>query len=531
MEIDENMRKTAHGLADSIKDTVNALEQGAKDGARIDTSKGSLIEELSKINNYFNDSKQSKANDDFVKDVILFAQLQVEAAKRFFDNSGNEATKILEQSQYWNSAKPYFYVIAINYIGYISDNYQAFVNMLKVTKESCPEYIDEMLKELIEAAKNDSQPISDIKLTHFLAIYATITDTCKFKGLEPTEDNILGVNVELTDGVPKKIKGTVTKNIVEPIKYSPKYQYPFDRISNDIIKKANEAFKGNGAVEIVKNGNKNDAIMLYFRFDAAIKKMGLENILTNFDKFVYMAICSIYDDSGSNKPIWVNATQIYKKLYGEDARPNPKAIAAIRMSVSKMRLINVTANNEREIAEQIKEKKTTYKSFITNEVFFLPVEISEETFYYGNVSSTVNFKILTMPLLGDIAKSRKQVFTFERPILQEIGLRATEQNLAIIDYLVRRAAQFNTDGNGKILTSSFFEACGITTQKQRNRAFEKAEKVLNYLYDAGKIEEKEVRNDCFLISKKAKANYERTHTCKPATKSKATVKNISRKKG
>ena len=476
MEITENMRKTAHGLADSVKDTVNALEQGAKDGARIDTSKGSLIEELSKINNYFNDSKQSKANDDFVKDVILFAQLQVDAAKRFFDNSGNEATKILEQSQYWNSAKPYFYVISINYIGYIADNYQAFVNMLRVTKEAQPDYIDTMLKELIEAAKNDSQPISDIKLTHFLAIYATITDTCKFKGLEPTEENILECNKELLDDITEKTNEVKEKPKQEP-QSAKVYNTDFirwntDRVSNNFVSIFKEAQQKKG-LALITSAKKKDTIALYFTgkdditFDDLTKKLGIS--ISYKDKLYYMIVSTLYDAGNE----YITASQIYKTLH-DGKKPKQKDVVEIYESIERMSLIKVNINNELE--------HSVYKSYRlepNTSRYFLAAETNVYDKTFRGKKADCAFHLLTRPLFADIAKDRRQFIEIKTKIFSDAEISYTEKNICLFDCLIQQVSLNNTDkGSGVIRYDFLYDALQITDRHQKPRAVATSEKIL-----------------------------------------------------
>ena len=481
MDITESTRKAAHNLADSIKDTVKELEQIRKESAETENAKGSLFDEFSRINDYLINSRQNSSDDDFVTDVAIFAKMQIEAAKIIFEDPRNEATKILSKSKYWESAKTYFYVTALNYIGYIAENYQAFVYMLEVTNEALPEYIDEMLKDLVDNAKNEDQPVSELELSYYLAVFATLVDGCKAKGLEPTKANLLKYNSEITDAA-NKAKHANVKEEYRNIKLSTikNILMPIDKINNELTKiDASKEKEQTFLFDVGKKKKQNATVLLSVDFTELAKNCPEVERLSEFDKTVMNVIGSI-SYYGYN----VTTTGQVAKMLRRTT--NAKFNKKIAESLSCMTAIQTSIDNE-EAAKRLGYDRLIYKGSM------LPIERVTAIVNGQVVEDAIH--IFRMPPLVEYALKCGQVITIPADFYSNTAISNSKYSLPLKNYLLRRIKQKNADEYDKILLKTIWKECEIEDERGQRRSVETIKTLLEELKDRGELYDYEIKKE------------------------------------
>ena len=87
------------------------------------------------------------------------------------------------------------------------------------------------------------------------------------------------------------------------------------------------------------------------------------------------------------------------------------------------------------------------------------------------------------------AKRRNQITAIE-PKLLESPISKTDANLRLEDYLLERIGHMKSEKSkapNKILYSTLYEKCGITTRLQRSRIPDKIKRYLDYYKSCGFI--------------------------------------------
>lgn len=493
MVIKDEIKKTARHLADSVQTTYSELEKGLKDGAKIDTSKGSFFDEVSKINNYFDNSKSTKSDDDFIKDVISYAKLQTEATEHFFEDERNEATKILAKSEYWGDAKEMFYIIAMNYIGYISGNYRTFVNLLEVADETYPQFADIALKELIDERQNaethEKEPVAVLRLYNLFLLFIQISEELRLKKKEPTKENILECNLKLfgkitADQQLENIKDEY-KNI--RLRAIDSILIPTDKINNRLTKiDAAQKKQQKFIFDVGNNKNQNATVLLDVDFTELAKVCPEVNRLSEFDKTVMTAVGSI-SKAGNSVTTSMRIAKMLRQTVNSDF------LTKIDESLQKITAIQIAINNEA-AAKKLGYDKLTYKGSM------MPIE-RVTAVINGQVTDSAIHIFRTPPLI-EYAIGCKQVITIATNLYTAIPAANSKYGLPIKNYILRRVIS-NTSYN-KILLKTLFEECEITEKSARYNSKKTINNILEALKKNGVISDFELTADCILINSKEK---------------------------
>lgn len=268
----------------------------------------------------------------------------------------------------------------------------------------------------------------------------------------------------------------VRKNLPRIIGAAPEsLDYPIDKINSNVWDLLDDAAKGaNGQIAFAteKRGSKKEATIFYsIDFDALerLDNVKISKQLTPFDKRVYICVYALYIANGS----YMSAGQIYRMM-GYPGKPNADIIKKIDDSLTKMGAARVYLDNTAEIQTNKGYTKFKYDAAL------LPFERVSAYINNGLCESAIH--IFREPPLMTFARERKQITTISRKLL-ESPVNKTEANLRIDDYLIERIARMKS-GKGKsarkILYSTLYDKCNITTRKQRQRAPEKIRKFLDH---------------------------------------------------
>lgn len=205
--------------------------------------------------------------------------------------------------------------------------------------------------------------------------------------------------------------------------------------------------------------------------------------LTPFDKRVYLAAASLFDAGNEI----ISTTQIYNTM-GYRGKPSSEHTQRINESLSKMGTARVKIDNSNEAAQ--------YKGYTVfkYDASLLPFE--RISAYINNQITEAAIHLFREPPLVTFAKDRKQITSIPKPLL-ETPVSKTETNLRFEDYLLQQISHMknNKRFSRSMLYSTIFNACQITTQKQKQRAPETIRRILNHYTDqrfiTGYIETKE----------------------------------------
>jgi hypothetical protein len=163
--------------------------------------------------------------------------------------------------------------------------------------------------------------------------------------------------------------------------------------------------------------------------------------LTNFERIVFNAICSIYQQAtqdGYNK-IVVTPTSIYKAMPGGSEKPTPKMIEQITTVVEKVQAIDITLDATRELAayKRIEDGEKLY----TKEKMVLA---KQYIYVRRNQKETVGWELLSKPALLDYAEKSGEIISVPAKVIQipeDNGtkkLSINEKRRELWDYLTRR---------------------------------------------------------------------------------------------
>lgn len=249
--------------------------------------------------------------------------------------------------------------------------------------------------------------------------------------------------------------------------------YPLDKINANVWRLLKEADKtGQLTFAAEKRGSRKTADIIYsIDFEALEQENGvtITKKLTAFDKRVYIAASALYNNGFDV----VTVVQIYAAM-GNTGRPASTDIKKINDSLTKMRAAHIYLSNESEHQLYSKYDKFVYDASL------LPMERISAVINGQTVDSAIH--LFREPPLTSFARERKQITTVSRHLL-ESPLSKTDANLLIDDYLIERISHIkNSKGktSNKLLYSTIYEKCQITTKMQRSRAKEKISKYLSH---------------------------------------------------
>lgn len=191
--------------------------------------------------------------------------------------------------------------------------------------------------------------------------------------------------------------------------------------------------------------------------------------LTHYDKRCYIATAALFNAGNST----ISATQIYKMM-GNRGQPKAKDIKKINDSLTKMGAARVYIDNAPEIKAKLNYPVFKYDASL------LPFE--RLSAYINNTLCEQAIHLFREPPLITFARERGQVQPITRQLL-ESPVRKTDANLRLDDYLIERISHMKNKRSKaprKMLYSTIYEKCGITSRSQRSRAPEKIRRYLDH---------------------------------------------------
>ena len=169
--------------------------------------------------------------------------------------------------------------------------------------------------------------------------------------------------------------------------------------------------------------------------------------------------------------IIMSVTQIYNAM-GNKGRPAASDIEKINNSITKMSKAHVTVDNLEESTKHRKQPRFVYDAAL------LPCE-RIAAYVNGQLTESA-LHIFREPPVMSFAKAHGQLTTITPALLQP-PISNTESNIRLEDYLIDRIAKIKAGNSpNKILLSTVYANADITTVKQRQRAPEKIQKILDH---------------------------------------------------
>lgn len=237
-------------------------------------------------------------------------------------------------------------------------------------------------------------------------------------------------------------------------------------------------------VDMSPEGQPAANVIYGINFDDLGENVSITKQLTPFDRRVYTAVSALYNGGNGEEKFTIanevfSITQIYQKM-GFTGRPGKRDVENIQKSLTKMAAAHIYINNDHERSVHKKRKKFVYDASL------LPME--RMSAYINGVLTDAAIHLLREPPLTTFAKQRKQITTFDLKLLQS-PISKTNQNLMIDDYLIERIAHMKKDKKQtrKMLYSTIYRNCKITTQKQKERAPDKIWRYLEYYRECNHI--------------------------------------------
>ena len=253
-----------------------------------------------------------------------------------------------------------------------------------------------------------------------------------------------------------------------------KVDFPLDKVNSNVWKLLEHDTGGQIAFAVEKQASKKPMNIYYsINFDALDKDISVSKRLEPFDKRVYAAVDALHRAGN----VLISFSQIHYAI-GNITRPAKTDIERIRKSVYKMRGANVYINNEEE-AKAYKYDKVVIDGPL------LPSFMKSGIINGKHVDEAL--ALICEPPLMHFARRRKQITTIELKLL-ETPVSKTDQNLLIEDYLLERIAHAKKGTlSTKVLYETLYEEAQITTSKQRQRAWNKIQSILDHYVKCGHI--------------------------------------------
>lgn len=262
-----------------------------------------------------------------------------------------------------------------------------------------------------------------------------------------------------------------------------------------------EGFYGNKESAFVANfdtkkkGTKQPAKINYaiYLLDEAISGATITSKLTSTDKFIYIAVDSLYREGNQ----YITTNQIYRAM-GGSGDPNREQKEKINRSLTKMGSSRVYINNAEEIAVN---KGYPPVDIDTPLLVFTRMRISM------NSTPTEAIFIHSEPFLMAFARKRGQITSIPVNLLKT-PLSITDGNLQLQDYLLSRISHIKNPKNKipkKLNFETIFEACHITgkterERKERQRVPDKVRKCLDTYKASGWITGYKLDKDSVIIT-------------------------------
>lgn len=206
---------------------------------------------------------------------------------------------------------------------------------------------------------------------------------------------------------------------------------------------------------------------------------GLEGVtitkaLNPYDRRVYIAMAAIIN-SGQK---YMTIQQIYSAM-GYKGRAGASDLKKVNSAITKMNMAHVTVDNEQESEAYQSKPHFRYDGSL------LPME--RVTAIVNGQESDGVVHLFREPPLVSFAREREQITTVSVRLLSS-PLSKTNANIRLEEYLINRIARMK---NGKapnvMILETVYARTGNTTTKQKQRAWPKIQKLLDYYKECGYI--------------------------------------------
>lgn len=228
----------------------------------------------------------------------------------------------------------------------------------------------------------------------------------------------------------------------------------------------------------IEMGKPNEQAIVYYAisFEDLQENFKISRKLEPYDRLVYEAISALYNDERNTQKI-ISIGQIYHIMMGYDKKASNLDTKKIDESITKMSRAHIVLDNEGE---------STHHKHRVHQVYDAPLLPCERVRGYINgqlVNGLVH--LLREPPAMSFAKARNQI-TSVTPEQLQLPLNKTNTNLQLQHYLIDRIAKIKAGNSpNKVLLSTIFEKCDITTAKEQLRARDKIVRILDHLQETG----------------------------------------------
>lgn len=232
------------------------------------------------------------------------------------------------------------------------------------------------------------------------------------------------------------------------------------------------------AFAVEKRGSKTPADVIYSIDYSELREAGITTVekLTAYDRRVHLAVANLFNYVGE----YMTVSQIYHSM-GYNNRPNKRDIDKIYTSLRKMRYLKISLDNASEhdaFTTNKNGKRESTREYFKYDGVLLPWEAVRKE-VNGHLAEAVIHPFREPPLMA-FARGRNQVTKISRNLLA-VPLSMTEKNLRITDYLIERISHAKRGNlSNKILYSTIFEKAEITAKKQKSRAKDDIDKILEH---------------------------------------------------
>lgn len=328
----------------------------------------------------------------------------------------------------------------------------------------------------------------EIKVTleeseEFYSISRTAEERVKYlqKIIERAESGIIRYNPQPVD------------SMIYPIEkvYDKTFSYP----ENDYDKEHNLE---RNIITTPQNALDNGWVTIKIKMENFSKKLEESGIkmtmeLDITDKRLYTAAANIY--YAGNEV--TTTSQIFKTAFGRS--PTANELEATNSRLTKLRESSFYLDNQGE------DGKMNTPPFAYDGAI-LPFERVSATINGIEIKSAIHF--LRDPPLMAFVTGRKRFTTFPPTVLYS-PLRKTQTNMRIEDYLLQRIGHMKkaySKSPRKMLYSTIYENCGITTKKQKQRAPDTINRCLDYYVEVNYIDGYTISKDGITIDIKSDSN-------------------------
>ncbi|MBQ9002381.1 MAG: hypothetical protein IJ087_11055, partial [Eggerthellaceae bacterium] len=312
---------------------------------------------------------------------------------------------------------------------------------------------------------------------------------------------------QITNEVIESIQAETSKLAIPSFTAHPisNADFPIDKINSNVWKLLEDATPGQygfdlggnfvavdettGFIDVDYNmaSQKDKAISRNVPVTYCIDFSGLEDSITKklepYDKRVCIAVAALFNAGYEVMTL----QQIYNAM-GKSGGAGKSVKKKINDALTKLKGANLHLDNTQEADTH---NRITFKY----DGSVVPME-RVQAIVNGNLAESAVHVFREPPLIS-FARERKQITTV--PIrLFDSPLSNTSANIRLEDYLMERIARIKKDGSktsNKILFATIYKNTGIKTKKQKQRAPEKIERLLDHYKDCGFITGYSIEHD------------------------------------